>query len=53
MESNLRRISVIPEISELESPLLGDVIICPQVLLEESVSLKKTITEHWALIVYR
>ncbi|KTD00755.1 rRNA maturation RNase YbeY [Fluoribacter gormanii] len=39
-----------PEI-QLECPLLGDVIICPQVLLEESKQLKKTLESHWALIL--
>ncbi|KTD73174.1 rRNA maturation RNase YbeY [Legionella tucsonensis] len=39
-----------PEI-QLECPLLGDVIICPQVVLEESKQLKKTLESHWALIL--
>ncbi|WP_298622300.1 rRNA maturation RNase YbeY [uncultured Legionella sp.] len=43
--------SALPEGIELEFPLLGDVIICPEVLLEESRQLAKTIDEHWALIV--
>ena len=39
-----------PEI-QLEYPLLGDVIICPQVLYVESEELNKTLESHWALIV--
>lgn len=34
-----------------EYPLLGDVIICPAVLKQESQSLNKSINEHWAHIV--
>ena len=40
-----------PEDIELEFPLLGDVVICPEILLEESQSLNKTLTDHWAHIV--
>ncbi len=36
---------------ELECPLLGDVIICPQVLEEESQSLNTPLIAHWAHIV--
>ncbi len=43
--------SCIPKEVELESPLLGDVIICPEVLLLESKALKKILKEHWSLIV--
>lgn len=39
-----------PEV-QLEYPLLGDVVICPQVLSEESKQLNKTLESHWALIV--
>lgn len=35
----------------LEYPLLGDSIICPAVLQQESVTLNKPLTAHWALIV--
>lgn len=35
----------------LDYPLLGDVIICPAVLLQESLTLNKPLTAHWALIV--
>ncbi|QMT60426.1 rRNA maturation RNase YbeY [Legionella sp. PC997] len=42
--------SLPPEI-QLECPLLGDVVICPTVLLEESKHLKKTLESHWALIL--
>lgn len=41
----------IPKEVELESPLLGDIIICPEVLLSESKELNKTLKEHWSLIV--
>lgn len=41
----------IPKEIELENPLLGDVIICPQVLITESIDLKKSLKEHWSLIV--
>lgn len=41
----------LPEGVELEWPFLGDVIICPQVLLDESKHLKKTIKSHYALIL--
>jgi probable rRNA maturation factor len=30
---------------------LGDVIICPQVLFDESKQFHKTLESHWALIV--
>ncbi|HHF7365305.1 TPA: rRNA maturation RNase YbeY [Legionella bozemanae] len=43
--------SALPPEIQLECPLLGDVIICPQVLLEESKQLKKTLESHWALIL--
>ena len=41
----------LPDDIELECPLLGDVIICPEVLLEESIQFHKSLEEHWALIV--
>jgi probable rRNA maturation factor len=37
--------------AELDTPLLGDVIICPQILLEESQQLEKKLIDHWAHIV--
>lgn len=43
--------SSIPKEIELENPLLGDVIICPEVLSAESLLLKKSLKEHWSLIV--
>ncbi|WP_454780873.1 rRNA maturation RNase YbeY [Legionella sp. WA2022007384] len=43
--------SSLPVEIQLECPLLGDVIICPTVLLEESQQLKKTLESHWALIL--
>jgi probable rRNA maturation factor len=36
---------------ELEYPYIGDVIICPLVLQEESLSLNVPLTAHWAHIV--
>jgi probable rRNA maturation factor len=41
----------LPEDIELECPLLGDVIICPQVLIEETQQFNKSLKEHWSLIV--
>ena len=41
----------LPEVVELECPLLGDVIICPEVLDREHQEQHKTVKEHWALIV--
>lgn len=35
----------------LEYPLLGDIIICPEVLSEESFVQKKSLKAHWAHIV--
>lgn len=43
--------SALPEGIELECPLLGDVIICPEVLHDESTLYGKTLDEHWSLIV--
>ena len=40
-----------PKDVELEYPLLGDVIICPCVLKQESIDLNKPLESHWALIV--
>lgn len=41
----------LPDNIELDYPLLGDVIICPLVLKQESLSLDKPLTAHWAHIV--
>ncbi|RUR12300.1 rRNA maturation RNase YbeY [Legionella sp. km772] len=41
----------LPEGIKLDCPLLGDVIICPEVLVEESKQFNKSLKEHWALIV--
>lgn len=41
----------IPEHIQLDTHFLGDVIICPNVLIEESVTLQKPLIEHWAHIV--
>lgn len=43
--------SSIPDVIKLDCPLLGDVIICPEVLLEESKQFNKSLQEHWSLIV--
>lgn len=43
--------SSLPDVIELECPLLGDVIICPKVLAAECIELKKTLKEHWSLIL--
>ncbi len=43
--------STYPKDVELEYPLLGDVIICPSVLKQESMALEKPLTAHWAHIV--
>lgn len=43
--------SSLPAGVELEFPLLGDVIICPVVLVAESQQLSKSLQEHWSLIV--
>jgi probable rRNA maturation factor len=40
-----------PKDVELEYPLLGDVIICPAILQQESITLEKTLAAHWAHIV--
>ncbi len=31
--------------------MLGDIIICPEVLAKEALELKKPLQEHWAHIV--
>jgi len=41
----------LPEEVALDHVLLGDVIICPAVLREESEHLKTPLTAHWAHIV--
>ncbi len=43
--------STYPQHVILEYPLLGDVIICPSVLKEESLLFKKQLIAHWAHIV--
>lgn len=43
--------SHIPRHIELELPLLGDVIICPAVLKQESLQAAKPLDAHWAHIV--
>ena len=35
----------------LPMPFLGDIIICPDVLIEESIKLNKPLREHWAHII--
>lgn len=41
----------LPKEIQLDIPLLGDVIICPAVLEEESKQLNKPLSDHWAHIV--
>lgn len=41
----------LPEEVLLDCRLLGDIIICPEVLLTESASLNKPLKSHWAHIV--
>ena len=36
---------------ELEYPLLGDIIVCPTVLQQESINLSTPETAHWAHII--
>ena len=40
-----------PKDVELEYPLLGDVIICPLILKQESIALEKPLIAHWAHII--
>jgi len=43
--------SSLPEELQSDCPFLGDVIICPQVLITECNQLDKLPKEHWSLIV--
>ena len=43
--------SSLPESIELTYPFLGDIIICPRVMRDESRELKKTLKAHWSLIL--
>ncbi|GGI75327.1 rRNA maturation RNase YbeY [Legionella impletisoli] len=43
--------SNLPKEIELDVPLLGDVIICPAILRQESELLNKPLEAHWAHIV--
>ena len=36
---------------EVETPLLGDIVICAPVVLREAVSQGKTLAAHWAHLV--
>jgi len=40
-----------PEHVVLDYPFLGDVILCPQVLEEESIASSQLLSHHWAHIV--
>lgn len=42
---------VLPAGVVLEYPVLGDIIICPEVLLEESKQLNKSLKSHYSLIL--
>lgn len=41
----------LPTDIKLKYPLLGDIIICPEVVFDESIKLQKTSTSHFALLV--
>ncbi len=43
--------SNLPAEIQLECPFLGDIIICPAILLAESNELNKTLKAHWTLIL--
>lgn len=43
--------SEVPAEIQLDCPFLGDVIICPEVLLTECNELNKTLEAHWTLII--
>lgn len=43
--------SALPEAVALEYPLLGDIIICPEILVTESIDMNKSLKEHWSLIL--
>ncbi len=43
--------SELPKELILDYPFLGDVIICPRVLEQESQTLNKSLESHWALIL--
>jgi probable rRNA maturation factor len=43
--------SAVPPEIQLDLPLLGDIIICPQILVDETKQLNKTLDSHWALII--
>jgi probable rRNA maturation factor len=38
-------------LAQLEVPFIGDIIICPEVLLQESIDQNKDLEFHWAHIV--
>ncbi len=41
----------VPEMIQLEVPLIGDVIICPEVLKKKAQSYEKPLADHWAHIL--
>ena len=43
--------SNIPDYITQDCPFLGDVMVCPAVLYDESIALGKPLIAHWALIV--
>ncbi len=43
--------SNLPDDLPLEYPFLGDVVVCPAVLKEESVTLETPLISHWAHII--
>ncbi|MCC5792581.1 MAG: rRNA maturation RNase YbeY [Legionellaceae bacterium] len=43
--------AALPDIVELDIPLLGDVVVCPAVLARESQEQHKNLEAHWAHII--
>lgn len=43
--------AAMPSGIDLEYPLLGDVIVCPAVLLQESIEQHRALEAHWAHII--
>lgn len=41
----------VPQVVQLEQPFLGDIVIAPQVLQQESTQLEVPLIDHWAHIV--
>ena len=41
----------LPKYIKLKQPMLGDVVICPEVLFTESLNLNCDLNDHWAHII--